>query len=147
MSTFSIQGPIKCNRTISLSPLSFSNITYNSCNVSLPRNVHVQGNFLSSISHQSSAHRNLTSDRQRGLSLIAFDGNKNSEPVGEDDNQALDAVMKLYSAFKNKNTNELSEILADECSCVCNFLSFFQTFQGKTVSCIHKLLSKTKPLL
>ncbi|KAL6494196.1 hypothetical protein OROGR_030996 [Orobanche gracilis] len=115
-------------RTISFSPLPFSNITYNnSCNVSLPRN-----EFLSSLSYQSSVHRNLSSDRQRGLSLITFDGNKNSEPVEEENDQALDAVMKLYSAFKNKNINELSEILADECRCVCGFLSFFQTFQGKT---------------
>lgn len=112
-------------------------VTYNCSNISLPRklprNVHVHGNSLSSSSSQSLVHGNLYSEkRQRGFSLIAFDA-KNSEPVGED-NQALDAVMKLYSAFKNKNTQELSDILADECRCVCNFHSFFQAFQGKTVS-------------
>lgn len=140
MAPFSITGPIKCNRIMTFPPQSISVVTYNCCNNislprKLPRNVHViHGNSLSSFSCQSSIHGNLYSGRQRGLSLIALDAKNSEEPVGEDNNQALDTVMKLYSAFKNKNTNELSEILADECQCVCNFFSFFQAFQGKTVS-------------
>lgn len=123
------------------STLPFSD-TYNNCNhISLPRklhtNIHKHGNSLSPYSSQISIHKNLYSRKQRGLSLIAFDA-KNSEPMGEhddddEDDEALDAVMKLYSAFKNKNMQELSEILADECRCVCNFFSFFQAFQGKSV--------------
>ena len=140
MAPFSFIGPIKCNTVTSFSPLFFP-LTYNSCHIclprKLPRNVHVHGNSLSPFSYQSLIHRNLYSERQRGLSLIAFDA-KNSESGGEG-NQALDAVMKLYSAFKNKDTHELSEILADECRCVCNFLSFFQAFQGKTVPFPHTL--------
>lgn len=139
MSPFSITGPLKCNnRIMSFSALPFS-VTYNNCckNISLPRklhrNVNIHDNSFSSFSFQTSIHENLYFRKQRGLSLIAFDAKKNSEPVGEDNDQALDAVMKLYSAFKNKNIQELSEILADECRCVCNFLSFFQAFQGKTV--------------
>ncbi|MED6121725.1 hypothetical protein PIB30_032862 [Stylosanthes scabra] len=72
------------------------------------------------------------------MSLIAYDAsNKNlseseSEGNNNNDNEAMDAVMKLYSAFKNKDTQELSDILADECRCVCNFLSFFRSLHGKT---------------
>ncbi|CAL5183986.1 unnamed protein product [Lathyrus oleraceus] len=138
MTLFSINGPIKCNnRIMSFCTLPFSLTYYNSRNhVSLPRmlhtNIHKHGNSLSPYSCQTSTHKNLYSRKQRGSSLIAFDA-KNSEPIGEDDDdEALDAVMKLYSAFKNKNMQELSEILADECRCVCNFFSFFQAFQGKT---------------
>ncbi|KHN40828.1 hypothetical protein glysoja_015195 [Glycine soja] len=73
-------------------------------------------------------HRSLYYEKQRGLSLIAFDGN-NSESEGEDGHHGLDSVMKLYSAFKNKKIHELS---ADERRRVSNFLSFFETFQGRT---------------
>ncbi|KAG4945976.1 hypothetical protein JHK87_041983 [Glycine soja] len=133
MASFSITGPIKCKTFASFSPLSFS-ATYNSCNITisnnLTRKVRAHSNSLSSFSYQSSCHRSLYSEKlQRGQSLIAFDGN-NSESEAEDDH-ALDSVMKLYSAFKNKNTHELS---ADERRRVSNFLSFFETFQGRTVS-------------
>ncbi|RDX97179.1 hypothetical protein CR513_20072, partial [Mucuna pruriens] len=130
MASFSITGPIKCKRITLFSPLSFS-ATYHSCNAFIPRKltrkVHSHANSLSSSSYHSSWHRNLYSEKKRGLSLIAFDS-KNSEPEGED-NQALDTVMKLYSAVKNKNTLELS---ADERQRVTNFLSFFESFQGRT---------------
>ncbi|CAK8531304.1 unnamed protein product [Lathyrus sativus] len=137
MTLFSINGPIKCNnRIMSFSTLPFSLTYNNSCNhISLPRklhtNIHKHGNSFSPYSSQTSVHKNLYSRKQRGSSLIAFDA-KSSEPIGEDDDEALDAVMKLYSAFKNKNMQELSEILADECRFVCNFFSFFQAFQGKS---------------
>ncbi|KAL5097485.1 hypothetical protein RYX36_001812 [Vicia faba] len=131
MTLFSINGPIKCNNGI----MPFSTLPYN--HISLPRklptNIHKHGNSLSPYSCQTSTQKNLYSRNQRGLSLFAFDA-KNSEPMGgeDDDDEALDAVMKLYSSFKNKNMQELSDILADECRCVCNFFSFFQTFQGKS---------------
>jgi len=63
------------------------------------------------------------------MSLIAFHA-ENSDSEGED-NQPLETVMKLYSAFKNKTTHELS---ADERQRATNFLSFFEAFQGRTVS-------------
>lgn len=141
MASFSITGPIKCKTFASFSPLSFS-ATYNSCNITisnnLTRKVRAHSNSLSSFSYQSSCHRSLYSEKlQRGQSLIAFDGN-NSESEAEDDH-ALDSVMKLYSAFKNKKIHELS---ADERRRVSNFLSFFETFQGRTVSfppCLGRL--------
>ncbi|KAK7359863.1 hypothetical protein VNO77_01828 [Canavalia gladiata] len=104
MASFYIPGPIKCNRITSFSSLSFSAVTYNCCNSSIPRKlsrkVHAHANPLSSFSYQSSIHRNLYSKTQRGQSLIAFDS-KNSESE-EDDDQALDSTTEFGSAFQDK---------------------------------------------
>ncbi|XP_038691937.1 uncharacterized protein LOC119990159 [Tripterygium wilfordii] len=54
-----------------------------------------------------------------------------SSGSGEEDRRALDAVLKLYTAIKNRNTHELSDIISDECRCVCNFFSCFQPLHGK----------------
>ncbi|KAK7332397.1 hypothetical protein VNO80_29148 [Phaseolus coccineus] len=127
MASFSITGPIKYKTITSFSQLSFST-TYN---VSIPRKLTTKGpahaNFHPSFLYQSSLHGSLYSEKQRGLSLIVFDA-ENSESEGED-NQTLETVMNFYSAFKNKRTHELS---ADERQRVTNFLSFFETFQGRT---------------
>lgn len=50
-----------------------------------------------------------------------------------EERRALETVLKLYEAIKNKNVNELSEIIAEECSCVSNFVSDFQPYLGKKV--------------
>lgn len=52
---------------------------------------------------------------------------------GENDPRAVEAVLKLYKAMKNKNFEELSDIIGEECVCVCNFISSFQPFRGKEV--------------
>lgn len=52
---------------------------------------------------------------------------------GEDDPRAVEAVLELYKAVKNKNFEELSDIIGEECLCVCNFISSFQPFRGKEV--------------
>ncbi|KAM3701318.1 hypothetical protein ACJW30_05G161500 [Castanea mollissima] len=49
----------------------------------------------------------------------------------EKDHRALETVNKFYAAIKNKNINQLSDIIGDECRCICNFSSFFQTYEGK----------------
>ncbi|KAF7803830.1 putative transmembrane protein [Senna tora] len=109
-------APLQCNGITSLSPLYLA-LPCNSGRVSLPRR----------------PPRNVGVNKSP-LSVIVFDG-KNSEYNGGacdgDGDEALDVVLKLYSGLKNNNIRELSEILADECRCVCNFLAFFQTFQGK----------------
>ncbi|XP_024017845.1 uncharacterized protein LOC112090538 [Morus notabilis] len=69
------------------------------------------------------------SPRQTGSLLVPFSA-KNSEP-GEEDSRALETVLRLYNAIKNKNVPELSDIIGDECQCACNFFSNFQTFKGK----------------
>ncbi|KAK9935903.1 hypothetical protein M0R45_012776 [Rubus argutus] len=47
------------------------------------------------------------------------------------DPRALETVLKLYSAIKNKNVRELSEIIGDECQCVCNLSPIIQPLRGK----------------
>lgn len=54
-------------------------------------------------------------------------------PRAREEHGALEAVLKLYEAIKNKNVNELSDIIAEECLCVSNFISAFQPFLGKKV--------------
>ncbi|CDP22118.1 unnamed protein product [Coffea canephora] len=49
----------------------------------------------------------------------------------DDDRRALETVLKLYKAIKNKNFNELSDIIGEECLCNCNFVSTFHPFHGK----------------
>ncbi|KAL8461588.1 hypothetical protein ACS0TY_032897 [Phlomoides rotata] len=55
----------------------------------------------------------------------------NDGPQARDEHGALEAVLKLYDAIKKKNVNELSDIIAEECLCVSNFVSAFQPFLGK----------------
>ncbi|OWM85617.1 uncharacterized protein LOC116207338 [Punica granatum] len=49
----------------------------------------------------------------------------------EDNNGALQAVLKLYDSIKNRNIMELSEVFGDDCQCGCNFIPFFRSFRGK----------------
>ncbi|CAI9086885.1 OLC1v1020808C1 [Oldenlandia corymbosa var. corymbosa] len=50
---------------------------------------------------------------------------------GGDDNRALETVLKLYSAIKNKSFTQLSDVIGEECLCICNFASSLQPFHGK----------------
>ncbi|CAL9015042.1 unnamed protein product [Prunus brigantina] len=69
--------------------------------------------------------------RERGLLLVPLNAKNSGLPGDEEDPRALETVLKLYSAIKNKNIRELSEIIGDECQCVCNFFSIFQPLRGK----------------
>lgn len=64
---------------------------------------------------------------------VACNGDGSRPP---DEHGALETVLKLYEAIKNKNANELSDIIAEECLCVSNFVSAFQPFLGKKVCLI-----------
>ena len=88
--------------------------------------------YYSPLLYQSSNHHRKFSPKRTGLFLVPVNANKNSEPESEDF-QALETVLRLYTAIKNKNIRELSDVIADECQCVCNFFSSFQPFQGKKV--------------
>ncbi|KAG8385822.1 hypothetical protein BUALT_Bualt03G0085200 [Buddleja alternifolia] len=44
---------------------------------------------------------------------------------------ALETVLKLYEAMKNKNVSKISDIIAEECLCSSNFVSTFKPFHGK----------------
>ncbi|KAH7857273.1 hypothetical protein Vadar_010810 [Vaccinium darrowii] len=70
------------------------------------------------------------STRHKDSSTVVALGAKN--PVsGEEDNRAVETVLKLYTALRNRNVTELSEVIGEECRCVCNFISIFQPFHGK----------------
>ncbi|XP_058198940.1 uncharacterized protein LOC131314366 [Rhododendron vialii] len=70
------------------------------------------------------------STRHKGSSSLVTFGAKNAGS-GEEDNKALEAVLKLYTALRNRNITELAEVIGEECRCVCNFISIFQPFHGK----------------
>lgn len=59
-------------------------------------------------------------------------GARNAAPAPEE-HGALETVLKLYEAIKNKNVNGVSDIVAEECSCISNFVSSFQPYLGKKV--------------
>ncbi|KAK9267399.1 hypothetical protein L1049_009824 [Liquidambar formosana] len=90
--------------------------------------IYVSGFLHSPMSYQPLIRRRLSS-RHTGLSLVPFVA-KNTES-GEEDNRALETVLKFYTAIKNNNIHELSDIIGDECRCVSNFISFSQPFHGK----------------
>ncbi|XP_075666596.1 uncharacterized protein LOC142636304 [Castanea sativa] len=108
----------------------------------------------SPISHQPLIYSSFSSRHTR-LALVPINA-KNSESGEEDhfdakhsgsgeedhfdakdsgsrekDHRALETVNKFYAAIKNKNINQLSDIIGDECRCICNFSSFFQAYEGK----------------
>ncbi|KAF8410813.1 hypothetical protein HHK36_003350 [Tetracentron sinense] len=69
------------------------------------------------------------SSRNTRFSLVPF-GAKSSGS-GEEDRRALETVLKLYTAIKDSNLRELSDVIGDECRCVCNFISFSHPLYGK----------------
>ncbi|KAI3969401.1 hypothetical protein MKX01_019962 [Papaver californicum] len=90
-------------------------------------NTHASLVFQPPLSAATNAKRNFLS--RNGESLVLTFGTKNG--FGEEDNRALETVLKLYTAIKQRNVRELSDVIGDECRCVCNFFSYFHSFYGK----------------
>ncbi|KAF5184609.1 transmembrane protein [Thalictrum thalictroides] len=67
---------------------------------------------------------------RNGDSLLVPFGYKTSGHP-EDDHRALEAVLKLYSAIKQRNLGEISNVIGEECRCFCNFIPNFHPFYGK----------------
>lgn len=111
----------------SQSPANSNNLLY----------MHPSSQIHSPFSHQSVLIRSsFYSRRTSSLLPVPFNA-KNSVPAGaeeEEGSRALETVLKLYTAIKNRSIGELSDIIGDECRCVSNFFSIFQPFQGKKVS-------------
>ncbi|KAM1005264.1 hypothetical protein ACFX2C_005371 [Malus domestica] len=105
--------------------------TASSCNVF--------GNFYPpSCDHrQPSIHESIfPKSKKRDFLLVPVSSARNSgglpgDHQGAEDPRALETVLKLYTAIKNKNIRELSEIIGDECQCVCNLFSVIQPLRGK----------------
>ncbi|XP_057765024.1 uncharacterized protein LOC130985876 [Salvia miltiorrhiza] len=72
-------------------------------------------------------HANLSQSISQPIHLI-----RAAHDLGpQEEHRALETVLKLYEAIKNRNANQLSETIAEECSCVSNFVSAFQPYLGK----------------
>lgn len=96
--------------------------------------IHTSSQTLSTFPYQSSIRsRFCFSSRRTSLLSVPIFNAKNSEPNGAEDPRALQTVLKLYTAIKNKDIGELSDLIGEECRCVCNFFSLFQPLQGKKV--------------
>ncbi|KAB5519086.1 hypothetical protein DKX38_023405 [Salix brachista] len=71
------------------------------------------------------------SSRHRGLFPLVPSNAKTSSGSGEEDNPAVETVLKLYKAIKNKNIREMSDIIGDECRCqVLDFFKILIKFLG-----------------
>ncbi|XP_043693190.1 uncharacterized protein LOC122643652 [Telopea speciosissima] len=92
-----------------------------------PRNNNLD--FRTTLSTQDLGQRSLVFKSITGFSPVRC--SRDSVVPGEDDNRALETVHKLYKAIKNRNLRELSDVIGDECRCVCNFVSFLHLFHGK----------------
>ncbi|CAH9093496.1 unnamed protein product [Cuscuta epithymum] len=55
----------------------------------------------------------------------------NSHESLENDQRAVEAVLKLYIAIRQKNLHQLSDIIGEECRCVSNFVHTLRPFHGK----------------
>ncbi|CAK7345050.1 unnamed protein product [Dovyalis caffra] len=74
------------------------------------------------------------SSRHRGLLQLVPSSAKTSSGSGEEDNPAVDTVLKLYTAIKNQNIKELSDIIGDECRCqVLDFFKVLIKFLGNNL--------------
>ncbi|XP_042514906.1 uncharacterized protein LOC122089328 [Macadamia integrifolia] len=85
--------------------------------------------FLPTLSTQNLRQRSFVTKSTTGSSLVRC--GRDNLASGEDDHRALETVLKLYKAIKNRNLRELSDVIGDECRCVCNFVSFLHLFHGK----------------
>ncbi|KAJ4823607.1 hypothetical protein Tsubulata_026486 [Turnera subulata] len=103
------------------SPLIYENLRKRTCFYTKVRS--------SPISYHTSKET-LFFSRRRGYLPVQINAEKISGS-GEEENKALETVLKLYTSIKNQNVPELSDMFSDECRCICNFFSFFQPFQGK----------------
>ncbi|KAF9587905.1 hypothetical protein IFM89_006159 [Coptis chinensis] len=90
--------------------------------------VHGSSDFHSPNKKKPLVQRSFSS--RNGVSLLVPHGIKSSG-YWEEDSKVLEAVLKLYSAIKQRNLRDVSDVIGDECRCVCNFISYFHPFHGK----------------
>ncbi|KAJ4980801.1 hypothetical protein NE237_031638 [Protea cynaroides] len=101
--------------------------------------------FPSTLSTQGLGQRSFIFKRTGSLQVHC--SSEIPPASGEDDHGALETVLKLYNAIKHKNLRELSDVIGDECRCVCNFVPFLHLFRGKKqvlefFNCLLKSLGK-----
>ncbi|KAL8091167.1 hypothetical protein AgCh_040321 [Apium graveolens] len=93
----------------------------------LAETTHVSGSNYSYHDHAFIKTRYFPS--HSGFSVVARNAKGSG---GEEDGRALETVLKLYTAIKDRDLDVLSDVIGEECRCVCNFVSAFQPWEGKT---------------
>ncbi|KAF3790376.1 hypothetical protein EJ110_NYTH13344 [Nymphaea thermarum] len=68
-------------------------------------------------------------------------GNREGE-----DHRAMETVLKLYNAMKGRNLRELSDVLADECRCISNFVSRPSQGKKQVTEFFHTLMTSMGPI-
>ncbi|PON91374.1 hypothetical protein TorRG33x02_129370 [Trema orientale] len=104
--------------TFNTSGLSFTSQALTTLDNSFSRrNSHNKGSvfrsFHSPFLYQPLNHHTIFSPKCTGQYLVLFKACKNSAPGGGEDFQALETVLRLYTAIKNKNIHELSDQVLD----------------------------------
>lgn len=55
------------------------------------------------------------------------------EMTDTDDPQAINTIVELYSAMRNRNLQAFSDLIADDCNCTCYFTPLCNVHKGKEV--------------
>ncbi|KAK4439423.1 hypothetical protein Salat_0277200 [Sesamum alatum] len=84
--------------------------------------------YISQVRHSRDVCLRGNGSMRPGIAPVACAARDSGPPQ---EHRALETVLKLYEAIKNKNVSEISDIIAEECLCVSNFVSAFQPFHGK----------------
>ncbi|XP_020554069.1 uncharacterized protein LOC105175412 [Sesamum indicum] len=84
--------------------------------------------YISQVRHSRNVCLRGNGSMRTGFASVACAAKDSGPP---EQHRPLDTVLKLYEALKNKNISEISDIIAEECLCVSNFVSAFQPFHGK----------------
>nr|XP_016506394.1 PREDICTED: uncharacterized protein LOC107824167 [Nicotiana tabacum] len=127
-STFSIKNfPTTFQEIISQYSLQPKNKFYPHTNIKLQ-----DQNYISSFINLNQFYSLSYVSKSNGkLCLVKCNITDNSE-MPEEGQKAMETVEKLYNALRNKNLNELSDIIGEECRCISNVASSsLQTFYGK----------------
>ncbi|KAJ8642539.1 hypothetical protein MRB53_004287 [Persea americana] len=53
------------------------------------------------------------------------------EMTDTDDPQAINTIVELYSAMRNRNLQAFSDLIADDCNCTCYFTPLCNVHKGK----------------
>ncbi|XP_019174325.1 PREDICTED: uncharacterized protein LOC109169876 isoform X2 [Ipomoea nil] len=105
-------------KTISFPHRSSSSAAYESSGI--------QSNKLASI-------QTIFSENKR-LLPVACKNLNDSEGSERDEERAMETVLRLYRAIRQKNMDEVSDLIGEECRCISNFVYRFQAFHGKKPS-------------
>lgn len=112
-----------------------------------PQRLQVVDGSLPPLSNQALLQLGFSPNRKRLLPVVSCSSEtavpNEGPPEGpqevpkekpkDEDHRAVETVQKLYTAIKNKNVKEVSDVIGDECRCFCNFISASQPFHGKKV--------------